>query len=73
MFSSGSSGSLRVLVAVGDELRLRAPGEPVEDAPRVLRMADGRWQAGGQTFALVAAADGSARYLVITGRALRKR
>ena len=54
-----------MLVAVGDELRLRAPGEPVEDAPRVLRMADGRWQAGGQTFALVAAADGSARYPAI--------
>ena len=67
-------GELEVeLVAVGDELRLRAPGGPAEDAPRVLRMADGRYQAGGQTFALVAGPDGSARYLAIAGRALRRR
>jgi CubicO group peptidase (beta-lactamase class C family) len=61
------------LVAVEAELRLRAPGRPPEDAPRVLKMADGRYQAGGQTFALVSGADGSARYLAIAGRALRRR
>jgi CubicO group peptidase (beta-lactamase class C family) len=60
------------LRSVAGELRLVQPGVPDERGAVVTRFPDGRLAAGGQTFAVVPGRSGRERYLVISGRALRR-